>query len=90
MRYAVTFGQRYNHDPHPFLPGATGLSFMVVFAESEMDARIALGETIDNTYAFIYEFDEDFERQIQEYGLTELPYYIKEGLLVMDEGVVNE
>jgi len=78
MKYAVTFGQKYNNEPHKTLGDeVAGNSYMLVYADDELIARSALHKLLPldehtSDYAFIYEFDEDFERQIREYDLKPL------------------
>jgi hypothetical protein len=79
MKFALTFGQKYN-DPetdHATLgQDVTGHSYLVVVADDEIAARQAVnqalpwGDTGAGDYAFMYEFDADFLRQIEQYDLV--------------------
>lgn len=79
MKWAVTFGQRFNHEEHPVDNRIHGSSF-VVFEGTETQAREQAHTRLQH-WAFIYPYaddegnlDLDFQRQITEYGLerTEL------------------
>lgn len=92
MKFAITFGQKYNHEPHATLGNeVTGNSYMVVYANDETDARKALGEALPHPehsylsdYAFIYPWNlngETFQRQIDQYGLKPLSKHLFVGAI---------
>lgn len=70
-KFAVTFGSRYNHEPHPVDPRITGKSFIVVEAYDETHARERIYALLGERWAFLYPWGE-FVPQIAAYGLTEV------------------
>ena len=54
-KYAITFGQKYRHEPHPALGMDARLpdGYMTLWAESEIAARQWLVANIDNAYCSI-------------------------------------
>lgn len=54
-KYAITFGQKYRHEPHPALGMDARLpdGYMTLWAESEVAARQWLVANIDNAYCSI-------------------------------------
>ena len=82
-KFAATFGQRYKHEEHPRLPGIHERSVLIVEAPTEVHARRALNiattgdATAIGKYAFIYDYDHDFELQVETYELKILPYQIR-------------
>ena len=54
-KYAITFGQKYRHEPHPVLGMDARLpdGYMTLWAESEIAARQWLVDNIDNAYCSI-------------------------------------
>ena len=61
-RFSVTFGMGHQ------LAGR----FWRVSAPNEEEARAKVFATFGNRWAFIYPDDEDFARQIEQYGLKEV------------------
>ena len=79
MKLAITFGSKYNHEPHPASEDITGNSFLVVEGENWEEARAQAFALLGNIFAFDYPYeddegnlDPDFQRQIRMYGLTEV------------------
>lgn len=77
---AITFGSKYNHEPHPYLPGVTGNHFVLVRGTSRVDAVNKAFELTRGLHAFDYVYEEegflnpDFQRQIREYGYTQFDW----------------
>ena len=72
MKIAITFQQRYEYDTHPVVPEVTAKSYMVFEGEDAADARAKAVELLNSDFAFAYPLDDDFQRQISEYGLREV------------------
>lgn len=72
-KFAVTFGMKYNaYDcAHPTHKCITGRHYVVIDAASELEARYIVINKFDRNWAFIYEMNEDFDRQIEKYDLIE-------------------
>lgn len=47
--------------------------FSVVVADTSQQAYEKIGSVTEGRYAFSYVYDADFEKQIADYGLTEVP-----------------
>lgn len=86
--YVLTFGQKYNHDPHPACAKIDGKSFVRIEAEDEIAAREHANALLQNQWAFMYEWDE-FEPQIAEYGLWDATRYVMV-LPVVDHPLTQE
>lgn len=71
MKFAITFGSRYNHEEHPSGLPITGNSYLVVEEADEMSARRAVKSLLGDAWAFMYDWD-DFVPQIERHGLTEV------------------
>lgn len=73
--YAITFGVKYNDRQivHPVDKFITGQHFVTVDADEggEYEARLRVVNAFGGDWAFIYPFDEDFERQIRWYKLED-------------------
>lgn len=50
----ITFGQRYNHEDHPTLPGVTGDSYVLVSGDDWWDARQKAFRMTNGAFAFDY------------------------------------
>lgn len=76
--WAFTFGYGQRLVPSPHFaedPEPAGLSLKdmyVLIAGTYESARDEMIRRFGRTWSFQYPFDSDFERQINEYGLTEL------------------
>ncbi len=69
--FAVTFGQKYNYEDHPILPGITGNNYITIEAENESEARLLAYQQLGSNWAFIYSLNGDFYDQIRKYDLVE-------------------
>jgi hypothetical protein len=90
MKFAITFGQKYDHEPHATLGDeVTGSSYLVVYANNKEQAREALHEALPigyylSDYAFIYSWDDPtdpFSRQIEAYDLKPLSKHLFVGAI---------
>lgn len=70
MRHFFTFGQRYDHEPHPSGLPITGSSY-VVFEGGWLATRKQAWAAFGGAWAFQYT-EEEFAPQIKKYGLTEV------------------
>lgn len=74
---AITFGRKYNNEPHPHLPGLTADHYLLVEGETRGDAVNKAFQLTHGIHAFDYVYsvdgwlDPDFQRQIREYGYRE-------------------
>lgn len=50
----ITFGQRYNHEEHPTLPGVTGEHYILVSGDDWADARQRAFQLTNGAFAFDY------------------------------------
>ena len=74
--YAATFQQRYRIDEHPYIPGVTHRSFLMIETNKEAVAHRWLMSATDNDWACIYPYDISFRRDIKTYCLERLPFMI--------------
>lgn len=87
MRYAVTFGQKYNREEtvHPAHPAITGSAYVVIEVPDEIIetfgsveqtgmslAYLKAMRLLNENFAFLYELDDDFQKQINDYNLYEV------------------
>lgn len=72
MQYAVTFGQKYNREPHPVNEQIDANAFVVIEAEDEEHAQIVSYEIFNQAWAFVYPYDREFEQQIEDFSLHEV------------------
>ena len=72
-KYAVTFQIKYN-DPdtvHSVYPDINGNNFMVFEANDMEEARILAYQKLNNDWAFMYPYDEDFFVKTKKYHWVE-------------------
>lgn len=74
---AITFGRKYNVEPHPHLPGLNADHYLLVEGETRADAVAKAFELTKGEHAFDYLYSVDgvldpaFQEQIQKWGYTE-------------------
>lgn len=74
---AITFGRKYNVEPHPHLPGLNADHYLLVEGETRGAAVNKAFEITKGEHAFDYVYsvdgvlDEDFQKQIQRWGYSE-------------------
>lgn len=75
MKYAVTFGQKYNRPglTHSCNAYITGQSYVVFEASGRREAYDKMFDTFGKDFAFVYEWKE-FEHQIKLYDLQEMKH----------------
>lgn len=67
-KYAVTFGLRYDTEPHPKLKEVDTRGFALVYATTMTEARYLITEYAGLWWAFIYPYNTDEERaSLDEY-----------------------